>query len=190
MKRSNIVFSTSSILFFSSVLFTACGNKTDGNLSTLDTTLYELAQEEGPGHDDPRTLPAVNVDFGGKHYVTTVSISPSDSLPMVKDSYDDPYKDNEAKVKVTVDGAVLIDKVWGKVDFLSAVGSDVDLKNQIFCGIAFDKISNNGIVFRAQLAAPGDVEGGTSFYVIYPLDGSTPVIERDNNRETEALPAD
>ena len=185
MRKTFIEISASAFLLFSLCIPLACGNRTDGNAVHADTTMYDLAQEEGPGHDDARVLPPVEIDFGGKHYVTTVSISPSDSLPLVKDTYNDPYKDNEAKVRVTVDGKILLDKVFSKADFITALGNEVDPSSQIFCGIAFDKISARGIVFRAQVARPGDMEGGTSFFVTYPVDGGTPVVERDHTRETE-----
>lgn len=183
MRKIMIEISASALLLFSLMLTVACGNRTDGNAVRIDTTMYNLAQEEGPGHDDARTLPPVAIDYDGKHYVTTVSIAPSDTLPMVKDTYTDPYKDNEAKVRVTVDGKVLVDKVFRKNDFIKALGSDADPMSQIFCGIAFDKISPRGIVFRAQLARPGDMEGGTSFWVTYPVEGGIPVITRDDSRE-------
>lgn len=189
MKKNVFLISAPCTLLFSMPILMGCGNRTNGNASDADTNLYELAQEDGPGYDDPRTLPAVEVDFGGKHYVAKVSIAPSDSLPMVDDSYGDPYKDNEATVRVTVDDTVLIDKVFGKADFAAAIGKDTDMAKQIFCGIAFDKVSNRGIVFRAQLSRPGDMEGGTSFFVTYPLAGGKPIIERDNTREMDiAMP--
>lgn len=159
----------------------SCGTRTDGKAKDVDTTQYALAQEEGPGHDEARTLPTKEVDFAGKHYTFDITIAPCDSLPMVKDSYDDPYLDNEVKVKVTADGASVFEKRFIKKDFIQAAGS-IDTSKLILGGIAFNTMDNRGMCFGAQLNEPGDVEGGYVFKITVQQNGSFNIV-RDTNVE-------
>ena len=163
-------------------LFVSCGQSTNGAKTDVDTTRYALASEQGPGYDEARTLPATEIDYGGKHYVINVSIAPCDSLPLVKDSYDDPYLDNTVKVVVTADGNTVVNRSFVKRDFAAAAGS-LSLDRLVLGGLAFNTINSTGISFGAQLNEPGDIEGGQLFKVTIPLAGGQPIIVRDTNVE-------
>lgn len=158
-------------------LFISCG-RTDNKPSDIDTTQYALATEEGPGFDEARTLPATEVDFNGKHYVINVSIAPCDSLPLVKDSYGDPFMDNAVKLQVSADDNIIIDRSFVKNDFAAAT-SGLSLNRLVLGGLAFNVVNSNGLSFSAQLNEPGDIEGGYVFKVTIPLMGGQPVIVRE-----------
>lgn len=162
--------------------FTSCGTRTDGNVTDADTTRYALAVEEGPGHDEARTLPAAEAEYAGRHYVIQVSIAPSDSLPTVKDDYDDPYLDNAVSVKVTADGAAVCSHVFTKHDYASAA-SGIDLSHIILGGMTFDRIDGAGLHFHAQLNQPGSEEGGYNFNVTLRTNGTVADVTRDNSGE-------
>lgn len=177
MRKASFVFALCAI----SICFvTSCGNSTNGKASDIDTTQYPLAAEEGPGHDEARILPATEIDFGGKHYVINVSIAPCDTLPIVKDSYDDPFLDNVVKLLVTADGDTIVRRNFLKRDF-AAAASGLNLNRLVLGGLAFNTINANGLNFGAQLNEPGDVEGGQVFKVTIPLAGGQPTIVRDTN---------
>lgn len=159
------------------VAFSSCGKRSEAPVTDVDTTLYALAREEGPGHDTARSLNDAEATYNGKHYVISISIAPDDSL-IVKDSYGDPYLDNNVTVAVTADGTPLFTHVFKKKEFAEA-GSGLPMGELILGGLAFNSIDGGGIHLSAQLNEPGDIEGGSVFKVTFPLAGGTPSIVRD-----------
>lgn len=160
--------------------FCSCGFKTEGDNSNVDTTRYDLAREGGPEHDDARQLPTQTISFAGHEYKIDISIAPSDSLPQVKDSYGDPYLDNEVLLCVTADGAVVVKRNFVKSDFVAAANG-LNTSKLILGGMAFNSIDISGLHFGAQLNEPGDLEGGYAFKVTLPVAGGAPTVVRDTS---------
>lgn len=169
------------VLAISSALFTSCGTRTEGTTTDVDTTQYELTGEATIEKDEAITLPAVEQDFDGKHYVISVHRAPSDSLPQVKDSYGDPYMDNEVTISVTADGNVVTKRTFTKNDFSGA--AKADLSKLVLGGMTFSSINGTGIHFNAQINSPGSVEGGNNFILTLPLNGGAVQIVADESAD-------
>ena len=159
------------LLGFQSTMFMACGSRTEGAKTDVDTTLYETTGETEVERDEVFELPTEEIDFGGRHYVVRVRRAPSDSLPKVKDSYGDPYLDNEVFVTVTADGSTIVKRSITKADF-AGVAAGLELSKLVLGGMTFSGINSSGLHFCAQINSPGSVEGGNNFILTFPLSGS------------------
>lgn len=162
------------------LLFGACNSGRDQSASDVDTTRYQLATEAGPGQDPAIQLTPQVIKFQGAEYTIAVNRAPSDSLPLVKDSYGDPYRDNIVTINVSRNGELCFTQRFGKTNFAESA-TDFDLKTVTLGGMAFTRIDASGLHFGAQLCSPGDVEGGYAFNVTIPLGGGAAKIERDTS---------
>lgn len=183
-KHLNPIYSPLALLVLS-LFISACHRTTSTQDTDVDTTQYVLAQETGPGHDEAQTLAPVEADYNNKHYVVSVSIAPSDSLPMVKDDFGDPYQDNTVSVNITSNGQTIVDCQFTKADFIGAAIASDHASDMILGGIAFDKVDASGIHLGAMLSRPCDVEGGVAFRLTFPHQGGTPSIVRDTTNELD-----
>lgn len=165
------------------LLLGACNTGKDKKADDVDTTRYQLATDAGPGEDPAIQLTPQVVSYQGATYTIAVSRAACDSVPLVKDSYGDPYKDNVVTIAVTRDGEPCLSRRFVKTDF-AAAAQDIDLQPLTLGGMAFSRIDAGGYHFGAQLCTPGDVEGGYAFTVTLPLDGGSPTIKRDTNAAT------
>ncbi len=171
-------FLSFSLLTLMSLALLSCGTRNDGAKTDVDTTKFALATED-QDYDTP-TDRTQECDFNGKHYVVNIKTAPADSLPKVKDQYDKPYKDNLVMVKVTENGATVIDRTFSKPNFETYLEGDEN-KILIMGGMAFREVTNAGVVFEAFFNKPLDEEGGVAFKVVLPHGGGTSIVTRDNS---------
>lgn len=165
--------------FVLSATLMSCGNKNEQNTSDIDTTETPLAVEQGPGRDDKRVLNN-EVELNNHKYLLEVTCAPDDSLPQVKDRFDDPYLDNRVTLVIHRDGEILARRSFTKSDFLSNYSGNASANQLILGGMAFQKASASGFTFGAILNGPGDEEGGLGFKLTIPVDGVSAIrIEYD-----------
>lgn len=151
------------VLLFAAVAgLVSCGTRHTTPVEEPDTTRYALATEEGPGADSPIALPTAEATYGGHTYTIDINRHASDSLPSVKDDYDDPYLDNVVTLSVKVDGAQTVQRRVTKSDF-SAAAEGLDFSRLIFGGMVFGKVDGSGLHFNAVLNEPGNEESGFGF---------------------------
>lgn len=169
-------FLSFSLLAFMGLALISCGTRNDGADNSVDTTKYALATED-QDYDEP-TDRTQDFDFNGKHYVINIKTEPADSLPKIKDQYDKPYKDNLVLVKITEDGATVLDRTFSKPNFETYLESNENA-TMIMGGMAFREVTNAGYVFEALFNKPLDEEGGVAFKVILPHGGGASILTRD-----------
>lgn len=164
------------------VAMTSCGTreKTSDN-SGIDTTRYELAQEDSIEKDAPQQL-ETEMDFDGKHYVINVKREPGDSLAKVYDSSGLPFLDNVVNITVKSGDKTIIDRTFTKKDF-SAAAQGLALDKNVLGGMVFTNINGSGILFNAQLCPPDNAEEGRNFRISFSLSGSNMKIEADDLQE-------
>lgn len=184
MKITPISTSTFATLFLSAtiVALTSCGTRektTSGN--DVDTTRYELAQEDSIEKDAPQQL-ETEMDFDGKHYVINVKRAPGDSLTKVYDSSGLPFLDNVVNVTVKSGGKTIVDHTFTKNDF-SAAAPGLAMDKNVLGGMVFININGSGILFNAQLCPPDNAEEGRNFKVSFALTGGNMQIVADDSQE-------
>lgn len=177
---TRIILHSATILATTAIVITACNTGKENTGKDVDTAQYQLATDAGPGQDASIQLTPQVITYQGATYSIAVSRTPSDTLPLIKDSYGDPYKDNVVHISVTRDGEPCLSRQFVKTDF-AAAARDININTLTLGGMAFSRLDADGYHFGAQLCSPGDVEGGYAFSVTLPLGGGAPTIVRDNN---------
>lgn len=175
------VLATSAVLVVSS----SCGTRTDGNAGDVDTTLYDTTGEVEV-EKDPELKMDEKADYNGQNYTITVHRTPADSLPQVKDSYGDPFLDNEVKVTLRNAAGVVFSRVVRKTDFATAAAG-LDLSKLVLGGMMFSSINASGVHFDAQLNSPGSEEGGNNFKITLSHNGQNLQIVRDETAEDVSI---
>lgn len=162
--------------------FVSCGTReknSDGN--GIDTTRYELAQEDSIEKDSPSHIDT-EVDFDGKHYAINVSREPGDSLPKVYDATGIPFLDNVVSITVKSGEKTIVSRTFTKTDFGSAA-QGLAMEKNVLGGMVFTNINGSGIQFNAQLCPPDNAEDGHNFKVTFSLSGSNMQIVADDSQE-------
>lgn len=160
----------------------SCGTREKGaDSSDIDTTRYELAQEDSIEKDAPQQL-ETEMDFDGKHYVINVKRAPGDSLSKVYDSSGLPFLDNVVNVTVKSGGKTIVDRTFTKRDF-GAVAQGIAMDKNVLGGMVFTNINGSGILFNAQLCPPDNAEEGRNFKVSFSLTGDNMQIVADDLQE-------
>lgn len=160
----------------------SCGtrDKNSGN-SGIDTTRYELAQEDSIEKDTPSHLDS-EAEFDGKHFAINVSREPGDSLPKVYDATGIPFLDNVVTITVKNGEKTIINRTFTKNDFSSAA-QGLAMDKNVLGGMVFTTINGSGIQFNAQLCPPDNAEDGHNFKVTFSLTGSNMQIVADDSQE-------
>lgn len=182
MKITTFLTSAFALLVASVAALSSCGTRektADG--SGIDTTRYELAQEDSIEKDAPTQFDT-EMDFDGKHYVINVKRAPGDSLAKVYDSTGIPFLDNVVSVTVKSDDKTIIDRSFTKKDF-SAAAQGIVLEKNVLGGMVFTNINGSGIQFNAQLCPPDNAEDARNFKVSFSLRGSNMQIVADDSQE-------
>lgn len=146
----------------------------------IDTVRYQLATEDSVEKDAPQHL-VETVDFDGRKFEITVDRTPCDTIEKVVDE-NGPYYDNVVRVQISSDGNPIVDRTFTKNAFRAAGGS-LSYSKLTLGGMNFTAINGSGIQFNAQLCAPGSLEGGHNFKVLYNLSGGNLRITADNTEE-------
>lgn len=98
------------------------------------------------------------VQWQGQSYTVVVDRVASDSLPLVHDESNQPYKDNQITVTVKRgDGSPFFKRVFTKSSFASYV-DDSFRRSGILAGIRYDEIDNGRLEFSVVIALPDAID--------------------------------
>ncbi len=130
----------------------ACGGKKgtqdEGTLAVLqDSTDAKGNQRMQASNSEQK------ITFKGKEYVSRVSRTPDESLPLVKNESGDTYVDNTISLRLMRGNEMVFSKTFTKNDFSSLVGSSF-LSRSILEGIVYNKTTSQGIMYAASVCYP------------------------------------
>lgn len=133
------------------LLLGACKEKPQS--TDIITTKYVPKQPQPP-IGMPVSSNVSHVEWAGRKYDVKVVSHPSDSLALVYDENNQPYKDNKIEVVVTrSDGSVFFKKVFTKSSFSSYI-DDTFMRNGILGGIQYNSVETGGMEFSVVVGLP------------------------------------
>lgn len=133
-------------------VLTACNG---GNKKTEEKSLL-LIQDSVNARGSQRmqvSKAEVNIKFRGKDYHSSISRTPDEDLPLVKDERGNKFVDNKIQLRLTRGNEQVFNMTFTKKNFASIVGEDF-LSNSILEGMVYNKTTPQGIVYAASVCYP------------------------------------
>lgn len=124
-----------------------------------------------------------DVEWLGTTYHVTITRTPVDSLPMVKDEIGQKFVDN--RILLTIlrkDSTVFYRKSFSKVSFNSSLDDDYR-QNGILEAMIFEKVGKGGLEFAVSVGRPQSEDEFIPLLLTIDRDGGV-VIRRDNEIDT------
>ncbi len=130
----------------------ACGGKkSNGEDGTL--TVFQDSTDAKGNQRMQASKAEQKFMYKGKEYVSFVSRTPDESLPLVKNESGEKFVDNSISLRLTRGSEMVFSKTFTKNDFASLVGSDF-LSKSILEGIVYNKTTSQGIIYAASVCYP------------------------------------
>lgn len=142
------------VVLFSFACFVSCGKKPKEESS--DKIFYAMEEKSSDGLRRMQAAQAEeDVVWKGKNYHIVIVRTPDDSLPKVKDEEGSLFVDNAIAVSVKRDKeeGFFFRKTFTKQSLASVLEEEF-VSHAILEGMAFDKVTEQGMVFAASVSYP------------------------------------
>ncbi len=156
-------------------LLTGCGGKkTNATPEETDAAPVETPSANGT-MEDPAWNDKGVVTWAGHTYQYALNRQADKDIPPVKDELGQTFYDNSVELNVRRDGEVFFAKRFTKEAFLDFLTPDYK-ENASLQGMAFDRVTNEGLRFGVTVGYPGSDES-IPLTVILAADGTVSIIK-------------